>query len=493
MQPLFFPCRSNIANPLANWFPDVTRYPIIGYKYGMIARTSAPRSSTATALVAIMTVLLLSSILNSCSKTIGWGVVLWPPEGSALEFGAAVPVLFKSNITKTYALRLPDSKDVEELELWRIDLYQNRKGAEKAAAAYAELAPIFGITARDGLLLRDKPENLGTQVYRLRVDQEVKLLRKVHGSVVETGGVPLPGDWYQALAEDGTTGYVFSNQLIFWNGKEEVRPSASTNAPRLDIQIGELFNSVWRPDYFIPMADSGEVDLRSYHPRFGLFADATQRIVRVERPGFSKVYRYTSVTQASDGTFELVPSGAKIHFNQSGDLVLTPLESDLSAALQASRDPENPDVPITLIFRKQRDDPQTVILAEERRRIARLGSLVADGERFESEFFGVLIMTRSARFTWVGTEELVPFLIPEDAGETGAILMDTFLSPELALSWNGAFSLLFDSEKQPRVTFAYRATPDGLELAHLPPSLVAGATASSPTELGTIAYFARYR
>jgi hypothetical protein len=418
---------------------------------------------------------------------------LWPPEGSALEYGAAVPVLFKSNITRTYALRIPDSQEIEELELWRVDLYQNRKAAESAAAAYAELAPIFGITARDGLLLRDKPENRGTQVYRLRLDQEVKLLRKVRGAVVETGGVPLPGDWYQALAEDGTTGYVFSNQLVFWDRSEEDRPSTASNAPRLDIQIGELFNSVWRPDYFIPMADSGEVDLRSYHPRFGLFADATQRIVRVERPGFSRVYRYTSVTQASDGTFELVPTGTKVHFNQSGDLVVTPPEADLTAALRASRDPATPDAPVTLTFRKQRDDPQAVILAEERRRLSRLSALVADGERFESEFFGVLIMTRSARFTWVGSEVLVPFIIPEEAGETGAILMDTFLSPELALSWNGAFSLLFDSEKRPRVTFAYRATPDGLELAHLPPSLVTGAIANSPTELASVAYFVRYR
>jgi hypothetical protein len=343
------------------------------------------------------------------------------------------------------------------------------------------------------LLLRDKPENRGTQVYRLRLDQEVKLLRKVRGAVVETGGVPLAGDWYQALAEDGTTGYVFSNQLVLWDRSEEERPSAANNAPRLDIQVGELFNSVWRPDYFIPMADSGEVDLRSYHPRFGLFADATQRIVRVERPGFSKVYRYTSLSQEPDGTFGLVPTGVKFHFNQTGDLVLTPPESDLSAALRASKDPENPDAPVTLNFRKQRDDPQVVILAEERRRLARLGTLVADGERFESEFFGVLIMTRSARFTWVGTEVLVPFIIPENAGETGAILMDTFLSPELALSWDGAFSLLFDSEKQPRVTFAYRADSDSMELAYLPSSLITGAIASSPTELSSIAYFVRYR
>jgi hypothetical protein len=459
----------------------------------MTSRSPLRKTLTASSWAGILSLLLLTLVSGSCSRTIGWGLVLWPPEGSALAYGTAAPVLFKSNITKTYAVRLPDSGDVEELELWRVDLHKNRKAAAAAAEAYADLAPVFGVTARDGLLLRDKPENLGTQVYRLRIDQEVKLLRKVSGSVVETGGVPLPGDWYQALAEDGTTGYVFSNQLVFWNRNTEERPSAAVNAPRLDVKIAELFDTVWRPDYFIPMADSGQVDLRSYHPRFGLFADATQRIVRVERPGFSRVYRYTSITQASDGTFELVPDGVKFHFNQSGDLVLTPPEAHLSASLLASRDPANPEAPITITFNKQRDEPQTVILAEERRRLARLGNLVADGERFESEFFGVLIMTRSARFTWVGTEPLVPLIIPEGAGETGAILMDTFLSPELSLTWNGAFSLLFDGLEKPKVTFAYRATPEGLELAHLQPALISGATASSPIELTPIAYFVRYR
>ena len=470
---------------------DVTKATIIGYKYSMTFRIHI--RVTLKALAGVFLVFLLAASLGSCSKSIGWGVVLWPPEGSALQYGAAVPVLFKSNITKTYAVRLPSTKEIEELELWRIDLYQNKKAAESAAAEYAELAPVFGITARDGLLLRDKPENLGIQVYRLRLDQEVKLLKKVPGAAVETGGIPLPGDWYQALSDDGTKGFVFSNQLVFWNRNEEERPRAATGAPRLDIQIAELFDSVWRPDYFIPMADSGKVDLRSYSPRFGVFADATQRIVRVERPGFSKVYRYTSITQAADGTFELVPTGVAIHFNQSGDLVLTPPETDLSTALLATRDPANPEAPITVTFNKQRDEPQSVMAAEERRRLARLSSLVADGERFESEFYGVLIITRSARFTWVGKEILVPSIIPEEAGETGAILMDTFLAPELSVAWDGAFSLLFDSEKQPRITFAYRATQDGLELAHLPPELITGATASSPAELLPVAYFVRYR
>jgi hypothetical protein len=443
--------------------------------------------------VALLVLVTLGMTAVSCSKTLGWGVVLWPPEASPLEYGQSVQVLFKSNITRTYAVKVPNSDNNAELELWRLDMHGKRKAAEAAASSYAEIAPVFGVAARDGLLLRERPQNTASQVYRMRLGQAIKLLQKVKGAVVETGGTPLPGDWYLALAEDGTRGYIFSNQLVLWNARTEKRPDMTVHAPRQDIRIAEMFNSIWRPDYFIPMADSGQVDLRTYSARFGLFANAIDRMVRVERPGFSRVYRYTSIAERPDGTFELVPTGAVVHYNQAGDLVLTPPVADLTAALRATRNPDDPEAPITVVFSKQRDDPQAVMATEERRRLARLATLVADGERFESDMHGVLILTRSARFTWVSYDALVPNIIPEGTLGVGAILMDTFLDPEMALYWDGALSLLFDGEKRPRVTFAYRFSQYNLELAHIRPEFINGATVVPSVEFLPDAVFTRYR
>ncbi|PKL09272.1 MAG: hypothetical protein CVV51_04705, partial [Spirochaetae bacterium HGW-Spirochaetae-7] len=95
----------------------------------------------------------MATTFASCSSREGWAVVLWPPKGSSISYGAIVPVHFKSNITKTYAVGVPGSKANEELELWRAEVYPSKSKAKAAAAAYGELLPLFGVATRDGLLL----------------------------------------------------------------------------------------------------------------------------------------------------------------------------------------------------------------------------------------------------------------------------------------------------------------------------------------------------
>ncbi|HQO66387.1 MAG TPA: hypothetical protein PLI66_06600, partial [Spirochaetales bacterium] len=147
------------------------------------------------ARLAIVSAVLLAALASSCAGREGWALVLWPPEGSALGYGDVAPIHFKSNITKTYAVGVPDSDAKEELELWRVERYPSKKKAREAADGYGDLAPVLGVAMRDGLILRTEPSNVRSeQVYRLRLGQPVKLLRRVEGATVETGGERLEGD-----------------------------------------------------------------------------------------------------------------------------------------------------------------------------------------------------------------------------------------------------------------------------------------------------------
>ncbi|MBN2875879.1 MAG: SH3 domain-containing protein, partial [Spirochaetales bacterium] len=444
-------------------------------------------------IVSLLCVLAVAAA-TSCSKLEGWGLVLWPPEGSAIEYGAVVPVHFKSNITRTYAVGVAESDAKEELELWRLELYSNRKKAEAAATSYGELLPLFGVSSRDGLLLREKPDNVSDQVYRLRLGQPVKLLRKVDGALVETGGVPLEGSWYLALADDGTSGYVFSNQLELWNALEGPMPDLRAEAPATDSSLSALFDTTWRPDYFDTMIASGLLDLYAYQPRYGLFADPMRKQIRVERPDFSKVYRYDTIERREDGSYLVQPGNATFYFTKAGALVFTPQEADVSASVIARvKDERGDDAVISFGFVRHDKDVHNEVAAEERRRLSRLSAFVAGGERFESEAYGVLIITRSTRFTWVAYGALTPDIIPEGSGETGSISMDLYLSPELAGSWQGAFSLRFDGGELPVVRFAYRLEGDDLVLAHLTPQLIHNAVVSAPGGLEPVATFTRYK
>lgn len=260
----------------------------------------APHHTRAT-----LVVFALLLLMTSCSTKDRWALVLWPPEGSAIAYGAVVPIHFKSNITKTYAVDVPKSRAKEELDLWRVQTFPSRSKAQASAASFAPLASIFGVAARDGLLLREKPDNTSDQVFRLRLGQEVKLLRKVDGAALETGGARLEGDWYEALCDDGTKGYVFSNQLLLWDVSKGPKPEPGPGKPAVDSSLSALFDTVWRPDYFDAMVASKQIDLGSYQPRFGLFADALRKIIRVERANFSRIYKYTDITRRDDGMYEL--------------------------------------------------------------------------------------------------------------------------------------------------------------------------------------------
>ncbi|PKL08021.1 MAG: hypothetical protein CVV51_11125, partial [Spirochaetae bacterium HGW-Spirochaetae-7] len=148
--------------------------------------------------------------------------------------------------------------------------------------------------------LREKPDNTSEQVFRLKLGQPVKFLAKVEGAAVETGGMKLEGQWYHALADDGTTGYIFSNQLQPWNASEEAMPNLRVEAPATDASLSSLFDTTWRPDYFDFMLSSGILDLAAYQPRFGFFADPMRKVLRVERAEFSRVYKYESIERRDD-------------------------------------------------------------------------------------------------------------------------------------------------------------------------------------------------
>jgi len=443
----------------------------------------------------IAAAVLMAALASSCAGREGWALVLWPPEGSALGYGDVAPIHFKSNITKTYAVSVPGSDAKEELELWRVERYPSRKKAREAAAGYAEMAPMLGVAMRDGLILRDEPANVGSeQVYRLRLGQPVKLLRRVDGAAVETGGERLAGDWYLALADDGSTGYVFSNQLTLWNAEEEPMPDLAAGSTASSESLSLLFDNVWRPDYFDAMVASGKLDLAAYQPRYGIFTDPLRNQIRVERPVFSRIYRYDSIDAREDGSFEILPGGASFRFTKSGRLVFVPAASELPPEAAAKlREDKGPDAELSYEFVRHAQDVQAVVAAEERRRMSVLAGFVAGGERFESEAYGALIITRSGRFTWAAYGALTPDVIPEGAGEIGSVSMDLYLSPELSVDWDGAFTLRFDGEKRPAVSFAYAMDGDELLLAYLPPGSARNAVVEAPDGLEPVAALKRYR
>lgn len=418
--------------------------------------------------------------LNSCSRRLGWGVVLWyfegtedrteasaAPEGGAIPAeqgteagieapspdrvpaGTVVPVFIKSNINQTYVVENPATREKAEVPVWKLELFRRKKDAQARAKDFEPHAPLYAVALRDGLVLRDEPRNTADQVYRMRRDQSIKLLERTEGEEVTTGGKPLPGDWYLAMGEDGTRGYVFSNQLRIYDESEGPAAGAAVSGPDLYADLDLLFSRTWRPAYFRTMIEQNRVDLERLGPQYGIFTDAVRRQIRIEYPGASRFFNYTNILPQADGSFRFEGLPLTLRFPDPESLDVT-IESDYGEGTHA--------------FAVFDQDVREIVRREELRRANVLAGMIAEGERFVSDEWGALTISRSGRFTWAAYDKLIPEAVPEYSGEAGAIVLGLFPGPLLAGEWEGGFSLFFDGGAKPRVDFVYRATPGGLDL-----------------------------
>ncbi len=362
--------------------------------------------------------------------------------------GTVLPVLIKSNINKVYVVEVPETGEKAEVPFWKIELFRRRGDAESRASAFGATARLYALTLRDGLVLRKEPRNLSDQVYRLRRDQVIKLLQKTEGEAVLTGGQPLPGDWYLAMGEDGTRGYVFSNQLQVYD-ETSPPPQASKPAADAGLELEALFVKSWRPAYFRTMIEQSRVDLQRLAPHYGIFVDGVRRQIRIEYPGASRFFNYSNIRREPDGGFRFEGLPLVIRFREDGLLDVT-IESDYGAG--------------TYAFEHFDQDIREIVRREELRRRSVLEGIIARGERFVSEEWGALTLTRTGRFTWAAYERLVPEAIPEYSGDVGVADPGLFLGPALEGVWDGGLVLTFDGGQKPRADFVYRITPEGLTL-----------------------------
>ncbi len=442
-----------------------------------------------------LVVLFACAGLSSCSRRLGWGVVLWTAPEGPLPAGSVVPVYIRSNINKLYVVGMPDSKKKIELPLWQVELYSSRRKAEARVAEFGAEKSLYLIAGRDGLPVREKPSNGARRVYRLREGQSVKVLAKAEGEVVSTGGEVLEGRWYYVLTDDGSRGYVFSNTMRAFDESKERAPAptlaggaGANQAARADL----LFSRSWRPEFFQEMLDDGHIDLETFNPRYGLFTDAVRRQIRVELPKVSKVFDYSSLGEEGG---ELVFEETPLRVRFDGDTRLVASWSGRSGeALTPESAAGNAPGPGAVLSPGESGRATFVVLSREFRDIVRdeelrrqklLDAFLAFGEEWEfvppatesADAGGAergasrLSLSRSRRFTWTGVANLPSGYVPEGAelgSTTGAALGEVafrlFMPPSLTASWDGALSLRFDHGDGGWNDYLYRLRDASLEL-----------------------------
>jgi hypothetical protein len=457
----------------------------------------------AIALAALFALAAASvTLLSSCSSRLGWGVVLWTAPEGPLPAGSIVPVYIKSNIQRVYVVGVPGSKERGkkiELPFWQVKIFRGKGVAQAFVKSMGENVGLYMVAVRDGLPLRDKPANTAKRVYRLREGQAVKILQKVEGEEVSTGGEALRGSWYSVLSDDGAAGYAFSYAFRIYDEAKEGPPVLSSGEKALSGRVDLVFSRSWRPEYFQEMLDDGQVDLDYFTLRYGLFVDAIRRQIRLELPAASKVFNYTDISE-SKGLYVFEGSSLRVKIESDSRMVCSWSGGSLSAAQDAAAADAPPsaaaadesvDLPETVeddyastgakgsaTFVVLSAEPQEAIRAETLRRQKLLSAFVdAGGGEWGSldgaAGAGRLSIGKNGRFSWKARGEAAGKLVPEGLGPTGEIAMRLVLDASLGSAWEGALSLRFDpseseapgSQAGKWIDLLYRRSPAGLVLA----------------------------
>jgi hypothetical protein len=402
---------------------------------------------------AVFVLLLMLTLLSfGCGRrSIGYGVVLWSPEEQAVSTGSVVPVYEESRIKKTYIIASPTQKAPYEIPASRVQLFKSRKEAESFASSFEPVRYLFAISERRALPIREKPDRLSKQVYRLRQDELIKILQLGTEPSDENG---LKGHWHKVLTEDGTVGYCFDYYLTLYDGKTNTK--LASNRDPSEERIALLLSTTWRPAYFQTMVSTRRIDLERLKPEYGLSITLDPPLIRIQTPEIQREIPFISLTAGSGNRF--LVEGASV------SLSMDPSARNLTITFQDKNEQK------TLQFIAFSGDVEEIIQKEKERRDKLYESFLEKGRVLRSSGFGEITLKPDGTFQWVDFDRLIPTVLGNGVKGSGRIVFSTFQDRSVQGEYEGSITFLFEggTAGKNRATFLYKFTDGGVRFLHVP-------------------------
>ncbi len=408
--------------------------------------------------VKIVTTVLVSSIIlvcTSCSKTLGYSILLWNIPEYSLADGTEVKVYIKSNISHVYVIGLPYNGQKVEVPIWKLTEPESRSKNKVLAEKYRAYQHQYAKCILDGLPIRQDPVNTSKQVYRLRKDEVIRVLYKGSGEIPTNGIANLDGEWLRVLTSSGVQGWCFSYNLrLFEMYADGTMGIGAEEAEVIEIDevMNEMLESKWYPDYYASMINSGNIDLASISPEYGFDTGSVSGNVGMYLGNISAQAPYSGVTKVSDGVYK---------FNDAPFQVT--IRSNNSIIVQYTDEKGMPKS-YNFVRLGSGTDISKIISDEKDRRADVFNSLYRFGPEFISSNYGTLSFSENSTFSWNKYNLLVPSVISKSAGSSGSVAVKYFLPKNLKGTWDGVVTFIFDNTKE-EVNFLYKKESNGLRLA----------------------------
>lgn len=379
----------------------------------------------------------------------GFGIVRWSPEEELVASGDLVPVYEESAVNGTYTIGIPQTKKRLSLEMWRIDYYKRKKDAEEAARRYSEWANKIGVVENDGLPIREEPEAEALRLYKLRINQKIKILSRQDPAVIEDG---LTDHWYKVLTDDGTIGYCFGYFLTITPiGTDTTVRTETKTLPRIE----EILSKEWRPESYRTMIDQNRIDLERFTAGYGLFPYPEKKQIRLVNENRDILFTYSDIETNATGDYTFIDTTLQIDSISESKIEITYFLED-TKYMQTFVD-------LTIAV-------EEVIHEEKLRRKKIYETLTEEGNILTSSAYGTITLKKGGEFTWEDYRKLVPQIIPVDAGEGGTIEFSLFLEKELKQKYDGAVSFHFEGvPPEKRTDFLFVRENGGVKFYYVPP------------------------
>lgn len=408
-------------------------------------------SMKAIKLFVLVTVALCAIFsFSSCSRLMGYSVVLWSLPEQNLTDGMVVPVYIKSNITQSYVIGIPETDQKCEVPLWQISEPCSKKDVKALSEKYAEYQRKYAKVKLDGLPIRYEPVNTARQVYRLREGETLRVLYKGEGSAVMSGKSALQGDWLRVLTNDGTMGWCFSYNLNVFDERDEQQDSSSdSDAFVIDEYLTKILTATWYPESYSDMIKTGRIDLNAMSPYYKFDTGFVSGEVSLNISGLTVKSAYKGISKTGNNVYKFDDTKFNMTVRSSSFIVIQYIDEY--------------GMPSSYNFVTLSTDINEVIAKEQERRTEVFNQLVSVGPSFSSSNYGTIEFTEDFGFAWTGYGLLNSSLIPADSGELGSVSLGYFLGSSLKNEFDGILTLTFD-ENGRKINFFYKLESGGLRL-----------------------------
>ena len=420
--------------------------------------------------ILILISLLLSGVFCSCTKTLGYSVLLWSNPKHELSDGTLLKVHIKSNISQVYVVSIPGSKENFEIPLWQATEPESKGKAIKQQKRFSEFEHTYASVKLDGLPIRADAVNTSKQVYRLREGEIIRCLYRGAGAAVTNGKGNMDGEWLRVLTETGTYGWCFSHNLELFQAESFDVQNAKTTVVKMDDLKGEskggdraiiqsLISKRWYPESFQNMIKVARIDVNRMNPSYGFSfgisvdenadsAFAGTAVLNTESAGGS--WTYTDIVKKAEKEYEFAGTNLKMSIRGA-----------------------NSDTMILQFSEKGRPKQETLVALSENieklieneltRRQSELKRIAQAGPVFKSSNYGTIKFNNENSVTWSNYKLLVPSIISSKALGSVTVTLDYFIAASLKSSYDGVLTMHFTGMEE-GVNFLYKLTDTGLRL-----------------------------